>query len=141
MPLSVLIVLGLFGIYLMVSGHRGVQRAQAAREEDPDGSTLDALARAGSDLTREHLVEFYLYLPRETVARKVGEILNREGFETDIHQVDPPRGDWSVLAAKRMRPELAPLRAVRERLTALMDEHDGEYDGWGTLVEEDNDGG
>lgn len=141
MPLSVLIVLGLIGIYLIIQGNAGV-KAQAAEQartvEDPDGATLDELARAGSDLTHEHLIEFYLYFPTEAAAAGCATILAQEGFATQVSQAEGKK-DWTLLASRRMRPELAPLRAVRDRLTALVAEHGGEYDGWGTEVEGNHD--
>lgn len=140
MPLSVLIILGLIGIYLIIQGNAGVRAQESERAgavEDPDGATLDELARAGSDLTREHLIEFYLYFPTDTAAAEIATILAQEGFETRVSAAEGKQV-WALLASKRMRPELAPLRAVRDRLTALVAERGGEYDGWGTEVEGDH---
>lgn len=137
MPLSFLLVLGLVGIWLIARGNAGMKAAQVQRAiEDPDGATLDELARAGSDLTREHLIEFFLYFPQQPAAETVAAMLLAEGFETKVQRSEPA-GDWTVLAIRRMRPELAPLRAMRDRLTALVREHGGTYDGWGTEVEND----
>lgn len=141
MPLSFLLVLGIVGIWLIARGNAGMRAAERHRQmadEDPDGTTLDELARAGSDLTREHLVEFFLYLPDEAAAEDTAAVLRREGFETQV-KPNEKEGDWSLLATRRMRPELAPLRAVRDRLTALVAARNGSYDGWGTEVEETND--
>jgi hypothetical protein len=136
-PLSLLIVLGLFGIYLVLRGNAGVRQQAEARariDADPDGATLDELARAGSDLTREHTVEFYLYFPTEASAESVALVLKGEGFDTDVHRIDQ-EPSWTLLASRRMKPEMAALRAARDRFSALVAEHGGEYDGWGTQVE------
>ncbi|HWA14951.1 MAG TPA: ribonuclease E inhibitor RraB [Gemmatimonadales bacterium] len=138
MSLTFLLVLGLIGIWLIARGNAGVKAAEVQRAiEDPDGTTLDELARAGSNLTREHLIEFYLYFPERDAAEAAEAVLQAEGFETRIH-LNEKEGDWTLLATRRMRPELAPLRAMRDRLTALVDERGGVYDGWGTEVENDH---
>ncbi len=138
MSLGFLLLLAIVGVWLIIRGNLGLRAAEVRRGmEDPDGATLDELARAGSDLTREHLIEFYLLFPREETARTVAVILQGEGFDTRISQNEKEK-DWTLLATRRMRPELAPLRAVRDRLTALVAERGGTYDGWGTEVENDD---
>lgn len=133
MPLSLLLLLGLVGFWLMLRGEAGV-RAEAALVVDGDGSTLDELARAGSDLTRVHQIEFYLYFPTEEQATAAATLLRADGTQVEVR---PPvdGGDWLCLATEPMRPELAPLRAWRERLTVLAESGGGAYDGWGTEVE------
>lgn len=140
MPLSLLIVLGLLGIYLVIRGNAGMRKQAEARARiaaDPDGATLDELARAGSQLTRDHTVEFYLYFPTEAAAETVAASLRAEGFTTDVHRIEPDK-DWTLLASCRMKPEMAALRAARVRFTALVQAHGGSYDGWGTQVENDD---
>jgi hypothetical protein len=138
MSLGFLLLLAIVGVWLIIRGNLGLRAAEVRRGmEDPDGATLDELARAGSDLTREHLIEFYLLFPREETARAVAVILQGEGFDTRMSQNEKEK-DWTLLATRRMRPELAPLRAVRDRLTALVAERGGTYDGWGTEVENDD---
>jgi regulator of RNase E activity RraB len=138
MSLSFLLILGVVGIWLIARGNAGVKAAEVRRAiEDPDGATLDELARAGSDLTREHLIEFYLYFPQEAAANETSALLQQDGFETRLSRNDKEQ-DWTLLATRRMRPELAPLRAMRDRLTTLVGEKGGTYDGWGTEVERDD---
>jgi hypothetical protein len=134
MSLSVLIVLGLFGVYLML---RGGQRQEAAREAAPDAdaATIEQLARAGSDLTRPHTIEFFLYLPDRAAAEAVATALEPEGYRTELSQEEQAT-DWLCLATRVMIPDMATLRACRERLTPLAESHQGVYDGWGTEVED-----
>lgn len=133
MPLSVLLVLGCLGIYLMLrGGQREAQVAQAIPDED--GSTLDQLARAGSDLSRSHQIEFFLYFPERSAAEAVARELAAEGYGTALSQ-EEAAADWLCLATRAMIPDLAGLRACRTRLTALAESHQGVYDGWGTEVE------
>lgn len=134
MSLSVLIVLGLLGLYLVL---RGGQRERQARAEptDADASTLDQLARAGSDLTRPHRIEFFLYLPDRTGAEAVARALSAEGYATELSQ-EEQAADWRCLATRVMVPDMAALRSCRARLTELAESHQGVYDGWGTEVED-----
>ena len=135
MPLSVLMVLGLVGLWLMLRGEAGVRAAATRPPVDGDGATLDALARAGSDLTRTHTIEFFLYFPEQAAAERAAADLRQERFTVEVR---PPvdGSDWLCFATQAMRPELAPLRALRERFTALAEAGGGAYDGWGTEVED-----
>ncbi|HSB54657.1 MAG TPA: ribonuclease E inhibitor RraB [Gemmatimonadales bacterium] len=134
MSLTVLIVLGFLGVYLML---RGGQREGITRHPAPDAdaSTIEQLAQAGSDLTRPHTIEFFLYLPEHAAAEAVASELAGEGYTTELSQEEQAT-DWLCLATRVMVPDMAALRACRERLTALAESHQGVYDGWGTEVED-----
>jgi regulator of RNase E activity RraB len=130
MPLSVLIALGLLGLFLFL---RGRAREAAARTGDPDEATLAELARAGSDVAQPHEVEFYLYVPDSVAADALKRQLEGEGFRAQVSP-DDSGADWLCLATRRMSPSLAELRRLRSRLAALAEAHGGAYDGWGTTV-------
>lgn len=134
MPLSVLILLGLLGVYLMLRGGAR-EAAVTAASADGDAETLDELARAGSDLTRPHRIEFFLFLPSREAADQVAAELRSEGFGVEVGQGEQS-ADWLCLATREMLPELAALRSWRERLTAMAESRQGVYDGWGTEVED-----
>jgi regulator of RNase E activity RraB len=133
MPLSVLLVLGLVGLWLMLRGEAGVRAAATLPPVDGDGATLDALAHAGSNLSRVHTIEFFLYFPTQAAAEQAAAALRSE-FTVEVRPPDDG-SDWLCFATRAMRPELAPLRALRERFTALAEAGGGAYDGWGTEVE------
>lgn len=135
MSLSVLIVLGLLGLYLILRGGQRERQTQAAESADADANTLDQLARAGSDLTRPHRIEFFLYLPEHTAADAVARELSAEGYATEVSQ-EGQATDWLCLATRVLVPDMAVLRSCRDRLTALAESHQGVYDGWGTEVED-----
>jgi hypothetical protein len=124
MPLPFLVLLGILGIYLMTRGQR---------RADPDAATLAELRRAGSDLARNHEIEFFLYLPDRPAADLVAEQLTAEGF---LVTVRPGEGgaDWLCLATREMSPELDELQRLRRHLTAVAESKDGAYDGWGATV-------
>jgi regulator of RNase E activity RraB len=130
MPLSLLVVLGLFGIYLLV---RGNQRARVSG--DPDVETLEELVRAGSDLAEPHEIEFFLYVETSAQAAELAAELRIEGFTTEIRRTETEQC-WLCLATRVMRPGLAELRQWRARFTALAEATGGAYDGWGTTVVE-----
>jgi regulator of RNase E activity RraB len=130
MSLSFLIVLGLVGIYLLL---RGTQRGRLPA--DPDAETLEELVRAGSDLALPHEIEFFLYLETRAEADAIARQLGTEGFAVEVRPTETD-GCWLCLATRTMRPELAQLRLLRDRFTALAETSGGAYDGWGTTVVE-----
>jgi regulator of RNase E activity RraB len=132
MSFSVLLVLGLAGLYLML---RGQARHATARTEDPDAATLAELAHAGSDLAREHQMEFFLYLPDREAAEAVARQLTAEGFRVEIRPAETAP-ECLCLATRSMNPELGELQRLRRYLTAVAESRDGAYDGWGATVVE-----
>ncbi len=130
MPLSLLVVLGLAGIYLLLRGSRPV-RIPA----DPDADTLEELARVGSDLTRPHDIEFFLYLETEAEAEAIAAQVRREGFRAEVRPTETDTC-WLCLATRTMRPELEALHRWRARFTTLAETSGGAYDGWGATVVE-----
>ena len=131
MPLSLLVVLGLLGIYLLL---RGQSRARtAASGVDPDATTLAELARAGSDLERSHEMEFFLYLPDRGSADAAAVQLAAEGFGVEVKAAEEG-GDWLCLATRSMVPTLDELQRLRRHLAAVAESREGAYDGWGATV-------
>ncbi|HMV34140.1 MAG: ribonuclease E inhibitor RraB [Gemmatimonadales bacterium] len=130
MSLSVLLVLGLLGLFLYVKGHAGMAARRAA---DPDEAPLAELARAGSDLARPHEVEFFLYFRAEADAHAAAAGLRARGFTTSVER-EPEDPDWLCLATRQMIPTLPALRALRQEFTALTEAGGGAYDGWGATV-------
>lgn len=144
MPVSALIVIALLGVFLMLRGKRaeppasglpGANGANRANGADGDAATLDELARAGSDLTREHNIEFFIYLPDQSSGEAAASLLRGEGHMVELSKATDG-SDWLCLVQLRMIPDMAGLRGYRERFTALARAYNGEYDGWGTEVED-----
>lgn len=140
MPISAWIAIGVLGIYLMLRGQRAEQRQRELppgpplTSQDGDAATLDELAHAGSDLSREHTIEFYLYVPEEDDAQSIATDLRHEGMTVEVTRA-ADNSSWLCLIQRKMIPDMAGLRGFRERFTALAAAHNGEYDGWGTEVE------
>jgi regulator of RNase E activity RraB len=135
MPLSLLVVIGLAGIYLLL---RSNQRTRIPA--DPDAETLEELARVGSDLNRPHEIEFFLYLETEAEAEAIAAQVRRESFRAEVRPTET-EGCWLCLATRTMRPELAALHRLRARFTTLAESSGGAYDGWGATVVEPEGGG
>ncbi len=132
MPLSVLLVLGIFAIFLIVRSRTPGTLSSTAL--DPDQETFRALERSGADLGRPHLIEFFLYFGQEDQARSAAATLEAEGYRTTVTR-EPDDEQWLCLATREVVPELARLTAMGERLAAVAEANGGGYDGWGTEVD------
>ncbi|MGE0883904.1 MAG: ribonuclease E inhibitor RraB [Blastocatellales bacterium] len=100
-----------------------------------DRTVLDQLKQAGSNLSKPHDLEFYLYFPAEESAQQAAEKLEADGFEGELRP-SAANASWLCLVRKRMVPELNEIVAIRKKLTSLAREFKGEYDGWETKVEQ-----
>lgn len=105
----------------------------AAEAEPPDRQVIAQLRQAGSDLSRPHPIEFFLYFPDQAAADAAAAELAGHGFEQRVERA--ARGPaWLLFLSKSMPPEEARLVALRRELEAVAGRHGGEYDGWGTPV-------
>jgi len=112
--------------------------ASPGRLEDDD--VLDALAAAGSDLSKETDIVFYLYIPRREDTDACASALWEHGFRAQVMSPlgkleDGSRSDnWGI----KGRIEAVPTREMILKTNALMDEiarrFDGEYDGWEAAI-------
>ncbi len=132
----------LVGLLLVAAAAAATLFLLRRRKASPEGETaasddqavLDQLAAAGSDLSKPHRVEFYLYFPTEQAAREAAERLEAEGFEGEMER-SADLSSWLCLVSQRMVPELSGIAATKRRLAAVAREFGGEYDGWETKVE------
>jgi len=99
----------------------------------PDALVLSQLKKAGSDLSKLHKIEFFLYLPSEAAAETTASRVRAEGFDASVK---PPMGTplWLCFCTKMMVPDLTELQRVRHDFDHLTRELGGNYDGWGTPV-------
>jgi len=105
----------------------------AKAQQDPDAQVLAQLRKAGSDLSKPHPIEFFLYVPTKEAAQKLESQVRALHFETKV-QPAAQGSLWLVLATKSMVPKQADLILVRQQFAALAAVEKGEYDGWGTPV-------
>jgi hypothetical protein len=105
----------------------------AKAQQDPDAQVLAQLRKAGSDLSKPHPIEFFLYVPTKEAAQRLESQVRALHFESKV-QPAAQGSQWLVLATKSMVPKQADLVLVRQQFTALAAAEKGEYDGWGTPV-------
>ncbi len=106
---------------------------QNQQNTDPDGQVLDQLKKAGSDLSKVHDIEFFLYFPNQETAENVKKELIVKGFTVELNQSAKGQ-DWLCQATKKMLPVHTDLVKLRKELTSLAVKYNGEYDGWGTQL-------
>ena len=107
---------------------------------DPDAAVLEQLKKAGSDLTKVHAPEFFLYFPLEAAAREAARRLETEGYAAIARPSANGDGTWLCLATKQMVPRYEALTAIRRDLEELAAGLGGEYDGWGIPIVDVNSG-
>jgi hypothetical protein len=95
---------------------------------EADEATLQALARAGSDLTRETEVIFYLYFPTPELAARAAEAIRNPTFV-------PAVKDKLCEVTARIVPSLNTIRDASVRFHAVAATLHGQYDGWVAQVQ------
>jgi len=106
---------------------------RSKKKLDLDQSVLAQLRKAGSDLSKPHNLEFFLYFPTQSIAEESALPMRNAGFRVDVKRA--AQGDaWLCFATKTMVPELPDLQKIRHDFDTLAVSKDGEYDGWGTQV-------
>ena len=98
-----------------------------------DQATLDQLRDAGSDLSKPHPFDFYLYHPEQSGAEQLCATLSADGFQVDVRE-SALGGEWLCLASLTMFPTIENLAELDARFSRLIDQYGGEYDGWETMV-------
>ena len=107
-------------------------RASGAQDAR-DNTVINQLRAAGSDLSKPHPLEFYVYVPTEEAARRVEGVLLREGFHVEVKTAALGPG-WLALASKTLVPTTTALAEIRQLLSKLATDEGGEYDGWEAQV-------
>ena len=100
---------------------------------DGDLKVIQQLQREGSDLTKAHSIDFFLYFPSEQAARSAADGVRAAGFDA---KVEPSSYDqnWLCLATKDLVPTHGALRGIRIQFEELASRLGGEYDGWHTRI-------
>jgi regulator of RNase E activity RraB len=114
-----------------MAGAPGTNRT--ANAPDVDQQVLDQLQAAGSDLSKPHPLEFYLYFPAEDLAHKVADEIEADGYKVEVKRA-PRGGTWMCYVTRRMAPKRAEIAAMGKRFRELAQKYGGEYDGWETEV-------
>ena len=111
-----------------------------ARDEG-DLAVLRRLKELGSDLSKPHMVDFFLYFPSEEQAWSAASEIEREGYEVTVDRVPTPwwrrlfsKPVWGCYANKSIVPEEDTILETSAWLDGIAQRFSGEYDGWGTEV-------
>ena len=102
-------------------------------QQGPDAQVIAQLKKAGSDLSKPHPIEFFLYVPTREAADRLAAKVRESHFRAEVKPA-AQGSEWLVLATKSLVPTVANLVEVRNQFTALAVAEKGEYDGWGTPV-------
>ena len=94
---------------------------------DADARVLQHLRALGCDPKQARGTRHFIYLPTSEDADAVAQTLEREGWDTAVHEAEDV---WLVVAGC-LRVLTGPLvRETRARLASLAAAHGGAYDGW-----------
>lgn len=100
---------------------------------ETDQAALDSLKEAGSDLTKPHPFDFYLYHNNKAGAQRLCGELNRMDFRVVV-QEGALEGEWLCLASLEIVPSIEKLDELSQMFEGLIDSYGGDYDGWETIV-------
>ena len=125
----ILIVVVVF-VGIVMLGRRRVPKVLPAL--DHDAALIEQLRASDGDLSKPHVIDFYLYLPTEDVAHSVLARAQAEGYRGDVSLSADGHG-WLCLLHKDLVPAHATMTEQRRVLTKLAADAGGEYDGWGTV--------
>src|SRR5687768_18573465 len=96
-----------------------------AKKPDPDEAVIIQLRKAGSNLSKPHTIEFYLYFPTESAAEGAAMRMRQTGFQAEVKRA--AEGDnWLCLGTKKVIPQLATIQGITRDLDALAKSLHGE---------------
>jgi hypothetical protein len=90
---------------------------------------LSQLRRMGSDISRPHSFDFYLYVPTELAARQAADKVRESEFAAEV--LPGASGtDWLCRATVTIVPEVAPLDDIGSFFEQIAAALHGDFDGW-----------
>ena len=107
-------------------------RTRARQPVDGDLAVIQQLRGAGSDVTKPHPIEFFLYFPDEQAAQTAADRVRSSGFDANVQR--GADNSWLCLATKSMVPSHEALVGIRRQFEEMASALGGEYDGWGTPI-------
>lgn len=118
-------------VAILVFAFSGALRAQITA---PDQKTLSQLRAAGSNLSKPHKVDHWLYFKNQTDAAATAKDLLHQGF-SEVSGA-PFHAEWRVKAPHRFVPAPEAVANSTKPMESLAAAHCGEYDDWETQVVE-----
>jgi len=108
-------------------------RRSATADLTGDAGVIAQLRKLGSDLSKPHPVEFFLYFPTEVGANRVADKLATQGFTSTVKPAASGSSlPWHTFATLQIVPTIGAMAKLRAELSELSASEGGEYDGWGT---------
>lgn len=101
---------------------------------DLDRKILALLRERGSELSRPHEVEFYIYFRTEKDALEASPGIAGAGYHVQVLQ-DSSGDRWLCLARRAMVPTLGAIGKAHEELQKASRPFNGFCGGWATQVE------
>lgn len=104
--------------------------------EQQDARVIENLVSAGSNVSKPHNIDFFMFVPIERKAKAAAADMEQLGYT--ITSIDRTSGQsqWQIHATREMVPQLDAMTATTRALEAVATKHGGDYDGWGTSVVE-----
>jgi hypothetical protein len=90
---------------------------------------LDQLRDMGSDISRPHNFDFYVYVPTEIAARQAADKVRESHFAAEVVP-GASGGNWLCRATITIVPEVAPLDEIGNFFQQVAAALDGDFDGW-----------
>ena len=112
---------------------KDVNRANAT-EIAEDTEALRQLQAAGSDFSKPHKVEFYLYVSTEADADAAAAAIRLLGYTVAV-TAGEEESSWLCTAKKTMLPTIEEITVARSLFKGMALKYQGAYGGWNTAIE------
>jgi hypothetical protein len=97
--------------------------------EKGEVQALDALRKAGNDVTKPTEVTYYLYFPSGEAAQRAADSAKTSHFSADVLS-SRGGGEWACIASAKMIPERSAMLETTKRFKAIAASLGGRYDHW-----------
>ncbi|HET6527385.1 MAG TPA: ribonuclease E inhibitor RraB [Balneolaceae bacterium] len=98
---------------------------------DADSIAISKIEDFGLSFEKEQEMEFFFYFPEEHQAYSVAAELSNFHFKASVSYSEHS-DQWLCFATKTINATSERLSELRNWFEALAEQHEGEYDGWGT---------
>ena len=107
--------------------------AQSVAEQQ-DAVVIENLRAAGSDISKPHSIDFFLYFSRKSQAKAASAEMETLGYTVIEVRKSPDGSQWTIHATRTLIPQLETMNSSTRSLEELASKHGGDYDGWGTSI-------
>ncbi len=108
-----------------------VRKVAKSRAESWDEKMVAQMRAKGFQPFNDYPVDFFLALPDEAACTAVRAKLEADGFGVDVRPVEEANElKFSLHAKKTMRIITPMIQEMSRHLSAVAEEHGGQYDGW-----------